>query len=108
MPGSATPPTSSAPAPRVPVAIGPALVGGDHRRTLFAQTTYFIQNLQAARHDLSLQAALTRLDRFDCLILDDLVYASKEQAGTSIRFELSAERYERRSLTVTSNQPFSE
>jgi DNA replication protein DnaC len=51
---------------------------------------------------------LTRLDRFDCLILDDIGYASKDQAETSVLFELIAERYERRSLIITCNQPFSE
>lgn len=88
-------------------AIGHALVEGG-RRVLFARTTDLVQKLQAARRDLSLPAALTRLDRFDCLILDDLGYASKDQAETSVLFELIAERYERRSLIVTCNQPFSE
>ena len=88
-------------------AIGHALVEGG-RRVLFTRTTDLVQKLQAARRDLSLPALLSRLDRFDCLILDDLGYASKDQAETSVLFELIAERYERRSLIVTCNQPFSE
>jgi DNA replication protein DnaC len=67
-----------------------------------------VQKLQAARRDLALPGLLGRLDRFDCLILDDLGYVRKDQAETAVLFELIAERYERRSLIVTSNQPFSE
>ncbi len=42
----------------------------------------------------------------DLLILDDLSYAQKSQAETSVLFELIAARYERRSLLITANQPF--
>ena len=41
-------------------------------------------------------------------ILDDLAYASKDQAETSVLFELISARYERRSLLITANQPFGE
>jgi len=88
-------------------AIGHALVE-DGRRVLFTRTTDIVQKLQAARRDLSLPSLLARLDRFDCLILDDLGYATKDQAETAVLFELIAERYERRSLVLTCNQPFSE
>ena len=47
-----------------------------------------------------------RLDRFDLLILDDLAYVSKDQAETSVLFELISARYERRSTAITANQPF--
>ena len=53
-------------------------------------------------------AMLAKLDRFDCLILDDLGYVRKDQAETAVLFELIAERYERKSLITTCNQPFSE
>src|SRR6059058_4025794 len=45
--------------------------------------------------------------RFDLIILDDISYVRKDQAETSVLFELIAERYERRSLLITANQPFS-
>jgi DNA replication protein DnaC len=61
-----------------------------------------------ARRDLILPGALARLDKFDCLILDDLGYVRKDGAETSVLFELIAERYERRSLIITCNQPFGE
>ncbi len=88
-------------------AIGTMLVEQGHR-VLFTRTTDLVQKLQAARRDLSLPATLAKLDRFDCLILDDLGYVRKDQAETSVLFELIAERYERRSMITTCNQPFSE
>jgi len=60
---------------------------------LFARTTDLVQRLQAARRDLALPALLSKLDRIDCLILDDLGYVRKDQSETSILFELIAERY---------------
>lgn len=45
---------------------------------------------------------------FDCLVLDDLGYARKDQAETSVLFELISQAYERRSLIITCNQPFTE
>jgi DNA replication protein DnaC len=75
---------------------------------LFTRTTDLVQKLQAARRDLTLPATLARLDKFDCLILDDLGYVRKDGAETSVLFEFIAERYERRSLIITCNQPFGE
>jgi DNA replication protein DnaC len=86
-------------------AIGLALVEGG-RRVLFARTSDLVQRLQVARRELALEAAIARLDRFDLLILDDLAYVSKDQAETSVLFELISARYERRSLLITANQPF--
>lgn len=88
-------------------AIGTALVDGGWR-VLFARTTDLVQKLQAARRDLALPATLAKLDKFDCLVLDDLGYVRKDQAETNVLFELIAERYERKSLIVTCNQPFGE
>ena len=49
---------------------------------------------------------LTVSDKYHLLILDDLAYVSKDQAETSVIFELIGARYERRSLLITANQPF--
>ncbi|MDF0498425.1 ATP-binding protein [Bradyrhizobium yuanmingense] len=57
---------------------------------------------------LNLEAAINGLDRFDLLILDDLAYVTKDQAETSVLFELISARYERRSMLITANQPFGE
>lgn len=103
------------------LAFGPPGVGKSHlvcglghalidagRRVLFARCSDLVQRLQAARRDLRLPQELAKLDRFDLLILDDLSYVRRDQAETSVLFELIAERYERRSLAITANTPFSQ
>jgi len=88
-------------------ALGLALVENGWR-VLFTRTTDLVQQLQVARRELKLENAITKLDRYDLLILDDLAYVTKDQAETSVLFELIAARYERRSMLITANQPFGE
>ena len=88
-------------------ALGHALIDAG-RRVLFMRCGDLVQRLQAARRDLRLPQELAKLDRFDLLILDDLSYVRKDQAETSVLFELIAERYEHKSLAVTANTPFSQ
>ena len=88
-------------------AIGLALVENGWR-VLFTRTTDLVQKLQTARRDLALESVITKLDKYHLLILDDLAYASKDQAETSVLFELISARYERRSLLITANQPFAD
>jgi DNA replication protein DnaC len=88
-------------------AIGLALVENGWR-VLFARTSDLVQKLQVARRELALEAAINRLDKYHLLILDDLAYVSKDQAETSVLFELISARYERRSMLITANQPFGE
>jgi DNA replication protein DnaC len=86
-------------------AIGLALV--EHgRRVLFMRTSELVQRLQVARRELALESAVAKLDKYHLLILDDIAYVSKDQAETSVLFELIGSRYERRSLLITANQPF--
>jgi len=87
-------------------AIGHALIDAGYR-VLFTRTSEIVQKLQAARQTLQLPATLAKLDRFDLIILDDISYVAKDQAESSVLFELIAERYERRSLLIPANQPFS-
>ena len=75
-------------------------------RVLFTRTTDLVQRLQIARRELVLEAAIAKFDKYHLLILDDLAYVTKDQAETSVLFELIGARYERRSLLVTANQPF--
>ena len=77
-------------------------------RVLFARTSDLVQRLQVARRELALESAISRLDHFDLVILDDFAYVTKDQAETSVLFELISARYERRSLLITANQPFGE
>ena len=88
-------------------ALGFALVEAGWR-VLFTRTTDLVQRLQMARRELALESAIAKLDKYHLLILDDLAYVTKDQAETSVLFELIGARYERRSLLVTANQPFGE
>ena len=78
-------------------AIGLALVENGWR-VLFMRTSDLVQRLQIARRELALESALTKLDKYHLLILDDIVYVSKDQAETSVLFELIGTRYERRCI----------
>ncbi len=88
-------------------AIGLALIENGWR-VLFTRTTDLVQKLQIARRELQLEATIAKLDKFDLLILDDLAYVTKDQAETSVLFELISARYEQRSILITANQPFGE
>jgi DNA replication protein DnaC len=88
-------------------AIGLALVENGWR-VLFMRTTDLVQRLQLARRELALEAAIAKLDKYHLLVLDDIAYVSKDQAETSVLFELIGSRYERRSMLITANQPFGE
>ncbi|WP_230279794.1 IS21-like element helper ATPase IstB [Croceicoccus sp. Ery15] len=88
-------------------AIGLALVENGWR-VLFTRTSDLVQRLQVARRELALESALAKLDKYHLLVLDDFAYVSRDQAETSVLFELISARYERRSLLITANQPFGE
>jgi len=88
-------------------AIGHALVENGYR-VLFTRATDLVQRLQTARQALALESAIEKLDKYHLIILDDLRYVRRDQAETSVLFEMISSRYERRSLLVTSNQPFGE
>ncbi len=88
-------------------ALGLALVERGWR-VLMTRTSDLVQRLQVARRDLGLETAIAKLDKYQLLILDDLAYVAKDQAETSVLFELISARYERRSMLITANQPFGE
>ena len=88
-------------------AIGLALVENVWR-ALFTRTSELVQRLQIARRELGLDSAIAKLDKYHLLILDDIAFVSKDQAETSVLFELIGSRYELRSLLITANQPFGE
>lgn len=88
-------------------AIGLALVENGFR-VHFTRTTDLVQKLQVARRELTLQSAIDKLNKYHLLILDDLAYVTKDQAETSVLFELISARYEYRSILITANQPFGE
>jgi DNA replication protein DnaC len=84
-------------------ALGHALVEAG-RSVLFTPTYQLVQQLLVARRDLCLPRALRALDVFDAVILDDLGYVQQTAEEAEVLFTLMAERYERRSLIITSNQ----
>jgi DNA replication protein DnaC len=88
-------------------AIGHALVQAG-RSVLFTPTYRLVQDLLAARRDLTLSRALRSLDAYDLLILDDIGYVQQTVDEAEVLFTLMAERYERRSLLITSNLVFSQ
>lgn len=78
------------------------------RRVLFSSTSLFVQRLLAAKRDLSLERLLKKLDRYDAVILDDLGYVQQNRDEMEVLFTFLAERYERRSVVITSNLVFSQ
>jgi DNA replication protein DnaC len=88
-------------------ALGHALVQAG-RSVFFTPTYQLVQTLLAARRELVLPKALRVLDVFDAVILDDLGYVQQTADEAEVLFTLMAERYERRSLIITSNLVFSE
>jgi DNA replication protein DnaC len=91
----------------VACAIGHALVEAGHS-VLFTPTFKIVQELLAAKRELELPRALRKLDSFELLILDDLGYVQQSEEEIEVLFTLMAERYERRSMLITSNLVFSE
>jgi DNA replication protein DnaC len=78
------------------------------RRVLFSPTFALVQRLLAAKRDLRLEKELAVLDRFDAVILDDIGYVQQNRDEMEVLFTFLAERYERRSVIITSNLLFSE
>ena len=67
-----------------------------------------VQNLWLAKRDLKLKRLLKHLAGYDVLILDDLGYVQYDRDEMEVLFTLLAERYERDSMMITSNLPFSQ
>ncbi|MCP3973461.1 MAG: ATP-binding protein [bacterium] len=88
-------------------AIGHELIQRGHR-VLFTPTFQLVQRLLVAKRDLTLEVELKRLDRFDAVILDDIGYVQQDRAEMEVLFTFLAERYERRSVMISSNLVFSQ
>ena len=88
-------------------ALGHRLIEQGVRCKLFPAIA-LVQHLQQAKRDLDLMMAMTRLDKYRVIIIDDIGYVKKTDAETHVLFEFIAHRYESGSLIITANQPFSE
>ena len=87
-------------------ALGHKLIDQGVRCKLFPAIE-LVQQLQLAKRDLDLMTAMTRLDKYRVIIIDDIGYVKKTDAETHVLFEFIAHRYESGSLIITANQPFS-
>jgi DNA replication protein DnaC len=88
-------------------ALGHELVQRGHR-VLFLATFALVQRLLVAKRDLRLEKELAVLDAYDAVILDDIGYVQQSREEMEVLFTFLAERYERRSVIITSNLVFSE
>lgn len=90
----------------VMAALGRALVERGHP-ILFTPVARLVERLLDAKRNLRLARELKRLDSFECLALDDIGYVQHDRAEMEVLFALLAERYERKSVMITSNLVFS-
>ena len=88
-------------------AIGHELIQRGYR-VLFTPTYALVQRLLAAKRDQRLEQELGVLDRFDAVLLDDIGYVQQNRDEMEVLFTFLAERYERRTVMITSNLVFSE
>jgi len=77
------------------------------RQILFAPSSLLVQELLMAKRDLRMKHALRRLAKYEALIIDDIGYIQQNRQEMEVLFVLLAERYERASVMITSNLPFS-
>jgi len=89
-------------------ALGRELILRHNRRVLFISTFKLVGRLLQAKASNQLEEALKNLDRFEVVILDDIGYVQQSREEMEILFTFLAERYERRSLLVSSNLVFSQ
>lgn len=87
-------------------AIGQELIRNG-RRVYFATCSLLVQELLKAKRELQLSRMLKKLAKYDALIIDDIGYVQQDRSEMEVLFTLLAERYERGSVMITSNLPFS-
>lgn len=89
-------------------AIGHELIMRHNTSVLFTSVFHLVQKLLAEKAEMRIEKMLNRLDKFDVVILDDIGYIQQNREEMEVLFTFLAERYERRSVIVTSNLVFSE
>jgi DNA replication protein DnaC len=77
------------------------------RRALYVPCCLLVQELLAAKRDLALPRMIKRIARYEAILIDDLGYVQQTREEMEVLFTLLAERYERGSVLITSNLPFS-
>jgi DNA replication protein DnaC len=77
------------------------------KRILFICCSQLVQDLLIAKRDLAISKVLKKLSRYDAVIIDDIGYVQHSRQEMEVLFTFLADRYERSSLMITSNLPFS-
>jgi len=77
-------------------------------RVLFLPSMHLVQQLLIAKRDLKLESFLRKLDGFDVVLLDDIGYIQQSREEMEVLFTFLSERYERKSIMISSNLLFSE
>jgi len=88
-------------------AIGHELIARNYR-VVFTPTFKLVQRLLKAKKELALEQELRKLDKYDVVILDDIGYVQQDRDEMEVLFTFLGERYERRSVIITSNLVFSQ
>jgi DNA replication protein DnaC len=88
-------------------ALAQELIQSQEKRIRFTTCSLLVQELLVAKRDLKLSRYLKRLSRYDGLIIDEVGYIQQNRDEMEVLFTLLAERYERGSVMITSNLPFS-
>lgn len=88
-------------------AIGQELIRRGMRRVYFTPCSILVQELLLAKRELQLPRLLKKLAKFEALMIDDLGYVQQEREEMEVLFTLLADRYERGTVMLTSNLPFS-
>ncbi len=88
-------------------AIAQELIRQGHR-ILFTSCALLVQDLLKAKRDLKLASKLKRMSRYAAILIDDIGYVQQDRQEMEVLFTLLAERYERGSVMLTSNLPFSQ
>lgn len=88
-------------------ALGQEMIQRHGRQVLFSPCNLLVQKLLIAKRDLKLSRVLRALSKYDAIIIDDIGYVQQSREEMEILFTLLADRYERTSIMITSNLPFS-
>ena len=89
-------------------ALGREWIQRHQLKVLFIPTFKLVGQLLVAKRDLKLPSALAKLAHYDAVILDDLGYVPQGREETDVLFTFLAERYEKRTVVITSNLVFSQ
>jgi DNA replication protein DnaC len=77
------------------------------RRVLFTSCNLLVEGLLAAKKDLKLAPAIKRLSRYGAVLIDDIGYVQQSREEMEVLFTFMADRYEKASIMITTNLPFS-